>query len=195
MDDETREKLKLKFGKFFKDNKIKKLIFILGAIGIALIFISNFISKNTNTLNEQSQADFSKSIYNDLEKYKISIENHLGEIISKIEGAGKTEVFLTLENGNENVYAVNHTQNNSSDKSGNKSESIESEYFSIRDSNGKENGMLLKVVEPGVRGVVVVCSGADNLIIKEKVLEAVTKALNISSARVCVSKLSQQMEE
>ena len=55
--------------------------------------------------------------------------------------------------------------------------------------------MLLKIIEPDVRGVLIVCDGGDNSVIQERVLDAVTKSLNISSARVCITKLSQQTEE
>lgn len=42
--------------------------------------------------------------------------------------------------------------------------------------------------EPEVRGVVVVCDGGDDPLTVAHVLEAVTKALDISSNKVCVTK-------
>lgn len=193
MNEEKKTVIKSSFSKLLKDDKIKKLIVILGLVGIALIFISNFISTDKKT-DEEQPSDSAQASYQSLDEYKSSTEKSLSSIISKIDGAGRTEVFLTLENGNEKVYAVNQKQNSSSDSSGGSSESLESEYYSIRNSDGSEDGMLLKVIEPEIRGVVVVCDGGDDSIIKERVLEAVTKALNISSARVCISKLSQQTE-
>ena len=43
-------------------------------------------------------------------------------------------------------------------------------------------------IEPKVRGVVVVCEGGDDPVIVSHVLEAVTKALSISSDKVCITK-------
>ena len=43
-------------------------------------------------------------------------------------------------------------------------------------------------IEPKVRGVVVVCDGGDDPVTVSRVLEAVTKALNISSDKVCITK-------
>lgn len=43
-------------------------------------------------------------------------------------------------------------------------------------------------IEPKVRGVVVVCDGGDDPVVKSRVLEAVTKALSISSDKVCITK-------
>lgn len=42
-------------------------------------------------------------------------------------------------------------------------------------------------VTPTVRGVVVVCKGGENAVVREKVSEAVCKALGVSAARVCVT--------
>jgi stage III sporulation protein AG len=54
------------------------------------------------------------------------------------------------------------------------------------------NSTKTKDIEPVVRGVVVACDGGDEPEISERVYEAVTKALNISSAKVCVTKLTNQ---
>ena len=43
-------------------------------------------------------------------------------------------------------------------------------------------------IEPKVRGVVVVCEGGDDPLVVARVMNAVTKALNISSDKVCVTK-------
>ena len=43
-------------------------------------------------------------------------------------------------------------------------------------------------IEPKVRGVVVVCDGGDDQLVVSRVLDAVTKALNISSDKVCITK-------
>lgn len=43
-------------------------------------------------------------------------------------------------------------------------------------------------IEPKVRGVVVVCDGGDDPMVVSRVLDAVTKALNISSDKVCITK-------
>ncbi len=43
-------------------------------------------------------------------------------------------------------------------------------------------------IEPKVRGVVVVCDGGNDPLVVSRVMEAVTKALNIHSDRVCITK-------
>lgn len=50
----------------------------------------------------------------------------------------------------------------------------------------------VKEIEPTVRGVLIVCSGGNNPEIRETVLESVTKALNITTDKVCVTKLKKE---
>ena len=47
---------------------------------------------------------------------------------------------------------------------------------------------LISVKTPSVRGVIVVCDGGDNILIREKVISAVSGAFGISTTRVSVIK-------
>ncbi len=59
---------------------------------------------------------------------------------------------------------------------------------SARSEYGKNADMLLGTQAPKVRGVIVVCSGGDDVIVQEKVIRAVTSVFAISSTRVSVMK-------
>lgn len=60
------------------------------------------------------------------------------------------------------------------------------EYVYLEDSTTKT-----KEIEPHIRGVLVVCEGGDDAVVIERITEAVTKALDISTAKVCITKLSE----
>lgn len=60
------------------------------------------------------------------------------------------------------------------------------EYVYLEDSTTKT-----KEIEPLIRGVLVVCEGGDDPIVVERITDAVTKALDISTAKVCITKLSE----
>ncbi len=53
------------------------------------------------------------------------------------------------------------------------------------------NSTKTKEIEPIIRGVVIACNGGDDPVVQQSVLNAVTKALNISSAKVCITKLKE----
>lgn len=52
---------------------------------------------------------------------------------------------------------------------------------------GGKTSDISATVTPTIRGVVVVCKGGENAVVREKVSEAVCKALGVSAARVCVT--------
>lgn len=51
---------------------------------------------------------------------------------------------------------------------------------------------VVKQIEPTVRGVVIICDGADNPTVKENVLEFVTKFFSVSADKVCITKLKEE---
>ena len=69
----------------------------------------------------------------------------------------------------------------------------EAKIFLTMDNSGenvylKNTDTKTKSIEPKVRGVVVVCDGGDDPLVVSRVLDAVTKSLNISSDKVCITK-------
>lgn len=69
----------------------------------------------------------------------------------------------------------------------------EAKIFLTMDNSGenvylKNTDTKTKSIEPKVRGVVVVCDGGNDPLVVARVMEAVTKSLNISSDKVCVTK-------
>ena len=55
-----------------------------------------------------------------------------------------------------------------------------------------ENGTTkTEEIQPHVRGVLVLCEGGDDPVTVGRVTEAVTKALGISTAKVCIEKLTE----
>lgn len=185
-----------KLKEYFKEEKAKKLIVIAGLVGIALIFLSGFI--DTKAPAEQGKTQ-NITLTSDISAYKQEVEQSLADIVSTIEGAGTTRVMLTMDSSTELVYATDEkiTEQNATDKKtgGESADQINNEsqsnYLTVKLSDGTEQTVLLKEVQPKIRGVLVVCKGGEDSVIHQRVLEAVTKALNISSAKVCVTKLSE----
>ncbi len=59
---------------------------------------------------------------------------------------------------------------------------------SVEDVYLQNSSTKTKEIEPKIRGVVIACGGGDDPVIVGRVSEIVTKALGISSAKVCVTK-------
>ncbi|MBP9989511.1 MAG: hypothetical protein KBT46_08435 [Ruminococcus sp.] len=161
---------------FFGNLKIDKrlaIIIVLGMTGILLLTMSELVPKDeTKKAKNESEIQF--------EEYEENLEKRLTSIIGSIRGAGQTKVMVTLESGDENIYA---TENKKDD------EKNENKYVII-ENNGDDGGLLLKVVEPEIRGVAVVCEGADSAQVRQEIINTVTAVLGISTNRVNIAKIS-----
>lgn len=175
-----------KFIEIIKGDKKIKIFTLLGLIGILLIFLSTTNSfdkkKDKEPLNNSS--------------YLQTLESRVLKLVKGIDGVGKVNVMVTLEGGVEYVFA--QEQKNSADKTedydGNnikkiqQSDDSEEKYILVDGNSGKREALVKTELEPKVKGVVIVCQGADDPIVQNRILEAVTTVLDISSTRVCVTK-------
>lgn len=183
-----------KFDDFTKNPKFVRIIIIIGLVGIGLILLSGLLPEKSNTEDNQTN---SQVAYVSLAQYENNLEQSLADIISSIDGAGKTRVMLTMDSTVEQVYATDKTMsqkdsiNSGEGTETNKDTSANSTYITVELSDGTQQTVLLKEIQPKVRGVLVVCNGGDNSVVKEKIVDAVTKALDISSSRVSVAGLSK----
>ena len=78
-----------------------QLAIILGAAAMLLILFSELFSTPAKTAaNAGSPAAVSETAYRE------QLETQLTELIEQLDGAGKTVVMVTLESGEETIYAV-----------------------------------------------------------------------------------------
>lgn len=160
-----------------KQNKTK-ILFVVGIIGILLILLSE-ISFDTKKKDTETQvASVSYSDYVD------ELDKRLCELISSMDGVGNCKVMITLRNTTESVFAKN-TENSYSESS-----ASQNDEYVIYDGENGDSPLLLMENFPVIEGVAVVCSGGDNVVVKEKVIRCVSALFNIPSNRISVSKLS-----
>ncbi len=162
---------------FIKKLKIDKrvlVIVIVGFIGIFLLTLSEILPNG-----DEKESPKDDTQVQSISEYEENLEERLAALISEIDGAGETSVMLTLDCGDENVYA---SENKTSDTAS------EKEYVLI-ENEGNETGLLLKVSQPEVRGVAVVCSGADSAKVREEITGVITAVLGISTNRVNIAKM------
>lgn len=177
--------------KLFKGEKAVKLLFIVGILGIALIFLSTLTDgkpERTAEASSQSGADGS-------EAYCAMLEQKLGAIVADITASDNVRVFVTLESGAEYVYAnevkqgtdtVEDTKGGDSKKVQQK-DSTEQNYILVEGEDGRKTALLVTELAPKVQGVTVVCDKGNQPAVAEQVTEAITTALHITSRRVCVT--------
>ncbi len=172
------------------NGKSRRIILALGAIGIGLIFFSSFFGGE----EKNSQMAELQSGTSDMETYTEKLETGLTEIVNGINGGTDAKVLVTLEKGTEYVYAteaketLQKTEDSTSGGRNQENSSLETGYIIIKDADGGQQALAVTEMQPVVKGVVILCSRGNDPKVQQDIINAVTTALNISSARVCVIK-------
>lgn len=179
---EVYQKSKDFFEKAVRDkNKSRKILLIVGSIGVLLILLSEI--KLPESFQNNSHSSEISGNYAD---YTETLNADLTDIISSINGVGECKLMITLKNTNEKVYAQN------SDNSYSESSNSKNNEYVIYESENGDSPILLKEKYPQVEGVAVVCSGGGNSVVRESVIQCVCALFNIPASRVSVSKISNE---
>lgn len=180
--DEIREEKKPSLKSVFSGNNLKNLIIFAGILGIALIFISSFMNKN----GEESEPPITET-ETTAEDYAKKLEEDLENIISDISGAGKTNILITIDREIESVYQTD-TDTTTKTDSESSQYSNKSSTVLIRGKNSTEEPIKITEIMPKIKGVLVVCEGADSSVVKQNIIESVRTVLGVASSRVSVQK-------
>ncbi len=167
--------------KYFKILKKPKIIVILGITGIMLILLSSLFSSGEKKDEVKTEIT--------AEEYKLNLENDIKKTVADITGSKNASVVITLESGIRYAYAdiKEETLSEKKDKENETSDSdLKQGYITVKTADGGEEALLVTTEMPKVRGVAIVCDGGDNEHIVEKIQNAVTAALDITSKRVYI---------
>lgn len=80
------------------------LLVCMGLVGLLLLAVSSWLPADSST---QSAAP--AAMTDSTADYAAELETRLTALISRVEGAGKTAVMVTLESGSESIYATTPT--------------------------------------------------------------------------------------
>ncbi|MGO5029243.1 hypothetical protein [Candidatus Agathobaculum pullicola] len=115
-----------------------------------------------------------------------AFEQTLCDKLAAVDGVGRVELMLSLEQSGEAVYAVNTRQTTGMDSS----QSYESDLTILSDGSYGEKPVTVKNLLPTFRGAVVLCDGADNAQVRLAVTQAVGTVCGIGTDKVTVLKMS-----
>lgn len=159
-----------------------KYFLLVILVGVLLLLTSG-MQPASNT--QEQDAERSSSEF-DLQAFQQSVADSL----SQIDGAGRVTVLLSLETGEESVYAADVSKS-SQTTDNDSNESYESTTSILSDGSYGEAPILIKSKYPTFRGAVVLCEGADDDAVRLQIVHAVSALCGISSDCISVSKLSQ----
>ena len=114
----------------------------------------------------------------------VTLEEKLEEILCQIQGAGRVEVLLTEQTGQEIRFQTDEDTRTDPDSSSQQTNTV-----LIDEEGNGENGLITRVDSPVYRGAVVVCQGADHPQVRLAIVEAVCCVTGLGADQISVVKM------
>lgn len=164
-------KLQQTISGLFKKYRSAILVVIVGLVLMA-IPINKSSSPKNNTISQAERNE------------KDNLEERLSSILSLVEGAGDVRVILTAAEGEEIIY-----QTNSEHNSANNNSSSQLDTVTITAADRGESG-LIKQVNPQIYlGAVIICSGANDPVVRLSIVDAVSNLTGLGANQISVLKM------
>ncbi len=185
----------------FKEIKNIEIILAILVISIVISIYTSTLNKPSNTnQNEYHQNDDTTDLHwvDNKASYENRDEQRLKEILSSTKGAGQVEVMITYNSGKEIIPAMNtvesttiteEEENNGGTRTINQTDK-NFQPSTYNDSEGTKP-IILKEVEPEIKGVIVIAQGAEDVRVKMELMRAVQVALGVKPNQVEVFPMVQ----
>lgn len=155
-----------------RPEKRNRYIFFVGMAGMVLLLLSEFLPSSAKAAqNQQAASSQTDTIY------EAQLESRLEDLIESINGAGRTKVMVTLETGEQHVYAVDT-----------KKSDADSEQTHVLLDDG--SALTETVCTPEIRGVAVVCEGGDQIHVVSEITQMLSALLGLSTSHISVTKMN-----
>lgn len=115
---------------------------------------------------------------------KASLQDQLGEILCKLDGAGKVQVLLTEAAGQQTIYETRQEKREDTE-----SRELHSETMILEGADRGEYGLVSRVDPPRYLGAVVLCQGADSASVRLAIVDAVSAATGLGADKISVWKM------
>lgn len=173
--------------KISKWKKSDWLILILVGILLMVIAIPTSDSEHKNRLKEQDvvpedakETDSDVGEEDSQKEYRLALEQELSGLLSKMDGVGKVEVMITLENSGQKQL----------DKNVESSDNSYSSETVIYENDDREAPYIVDSCMPNVAGVVVVAQGGENPVVASRILDAVQSLFGLEAHKITIVKMS-----
>lgn len=185
-----------------KWDKSQWTIVVLAGILLLIIALPTGSSKKEESVKEPAKTAVQTAKQENVtEDYASLVEQKLSQTLSKIEGAGKVEVMVTLKDNGESVVEKDVTQDTTGtsekDSAGgtreeNQRSSSQSTVYAEKEN--EKNPFVEKEVTPRIEGVLVVAAGGNNTAVKQNISDAVMALFPVEAHRIKIVKMNVQEE-
>lgn len=158
-------------GRLREFGRKNRFVFLVLLLGIGLMLLPDReAAQPVQTLSVQASEE--------------SLEQRLSELLSRMEGAGKVQVLLTVSDGEEILYQSNENTTHSE-----LSDACNSTTVTLTDASRNQAGLIRQVNPPTYQGAVILCRGADNSRVALSLVQAVSNATGLPTHKITVLKM------
>ena len=177
--------------KFLK-RKDQWLILLLGGLILAVAAMpGGNKSSQKSTVQTVSQEETANTQSGDSSVE--ALEKRLSELLSQVQGLGKTKVMITLEESGERAVAFDsqNTSRSVKESSGTSTQEEDSSQSTVyeKEAGGGEPPYVTKETAPKIRGVLVAAQGGDDPENVRNITEAVMALFHIEAHKIKVMKM------
>lgn len=171
-------------------SKKKYLILAIGMVIIGLII--TYLPTGQKKTQAQTAHVQTGEVKAGSSDYEATLEKRLASILVKMEGVGGVSVMITTASNDEKVLAQNITDNVQRTE-----EKTQGETSRLTETDNHTHQVVMqsgntpyviKENKPEIKGVLILAEGADNSEVKNQLIEAVSKLLDIPVHKVSVVK-------
>lgn len=186
--------------------KVMMNLLIILLCGVLLILIgdisSNMLGKKTPKKKNSVEVSTTPESNVITSNYEENVKKDLINTLSEIDGAGKISVMIYFEGGSQTIPAVNI--NNSDKKTQEKDnsggtrvtvENTKNQNIVLVNEGGESKPFIVKQYNPSIGGVVVVAEGAENAVVRERLLLATKIALNLTTNKVTIQPMKKSYDK
>lgn len=149
------------------------------AILIVLIGIGLMLLPGTSKSEQPKETKVPESTY----VQQPDISERLAQILSKVQGAGKVEIMLTVAQGEKYIYQTDESIT-SGDSGNSKCDTV-----IITGEDRAQQAIIQQVNPPVYQGALIVCQGAENASVRLAIVEAVSKMTGLGADKISVVKM------
>ena len=175
--------------KWAKDAKNKKYVIAIGLI-ILLIILLTFLPLNNG--QKQPVTTAVKQVTTRDDNYETTLEKKLASMLVKMEGVGSVSVMVTTVSNEEKVLAedtTSHTQRTEEkDQSGGSRMTNNTQLTNDVVLQNGNTPYVIKEYAPEIKGVFILAEGADNSVVKNQIIDAISKLLEVPVHKISVEK-------
>lgn len=184
------DKFRGRYGRF-----INFRLALLSLIGLLLILLGNFYGEpEVSPIPEKAvQADSSEQGEFAGRREEVAMENKLAAILSKVQGAGRVDISVSLSGSTVKKYEKNVIKEvKVTEEKGAQgvirttNETKENLQLMTNREKGTEQPVVITEEKPVVRGIIIVADGANDSLVKENLLRAAEAGLNVSANKITV---------